>query len=70
MDTTYKTSASNQWLTEREVATMTNLSVSTIQKQRFKRRGIPYSKIGRSVRYLLDDVIAFMEAARVDFITL
>ncbi len=44
------------WLTEKEAAAMTGLSVSTLQKQRFYHRGIPYSKVGRSVRYSVHDV--------------
>jgi len=54
------------WLTEREVSGITGLSVSTLQKQRLYSRGIPYSKIGKSVRYAYDDVMAFMWAARID----
>ncbi|MFV0420810.1 helix-turn-helix domain-containing protein [Oleidesulfovibrio sp.] len=54
------------WLTEREVAEITGLSISTLQKQRLFCRGIPYSKVGKSVRYAYDDVMAFMWAARID----
>lgn len=50
------------WLTEKEAAAMTGLSVSTLQKQRFYHRGIPYAKIGRSVRYSSYDVQAYMQA--------
>ena len=32
-----------RWLTEREVSKMTGISVSTLQKQRFRGEGIPYS---------------------------
>lgn len=58
-------SSSAQWLTEKDVARITNLSVSTIQKHRFYCKGIPYSKIGKSVRYAEADVITFMETARI-----
>lgn len=59
-------SSSTQWLDEKEVAKITSLSISTLQKQRFHRRGIPYFKIGRAVRYLEGDVIAFMQERRID----
>jgi predicted DNA-binding transcriptional regulator AlpA len=60
---------SPRWLTEREVAGITGLSVSTLQKQRLYSRGIPYSKIGKSVRYAYADIVAFMQANRVEPLT-
>lgn len=54
-----------QWLTERQVNELTTLSLSTLRSHRFYGKGIPYSKIGRSVRYSLADVIAFMESKRI-----
>ena len=57
---------SKEWLTEQEVSVLTGLSRSTLQKQRFfKREGIAYSKLGRSVRYRKSDVEAFMEARKI-----
>ena len=50
------------WLTEKAVSQLTGISISTLQKARFFRKGIPYSKIGRSVRYSIKDVQAFMAA--------
>ena len=50
----------NRWLTEKDVSKMLNISVSLLQKHRFRRKGIPYTKFGRSVRYLEQDVIDFM----------
>jgi excisionase family DNA binding protein len=53
------------WLTEKEVASRTSLSLSKLRQDRHKCRGIPYSKVGRSVRYSLADVEAFMESNKV-----
>jgi hypothetical protein len=53
------------YLTEVEVAEMTRRALSTLRNDRFYRRGIPYIKVGRSVRYDLRDVIAFMEAGKI-----
>lgn len=55
----------NQWLTEVEVSHLTKLSLSTLRAHRFYRKGLPYSKVGKSVRYSLADVTAFMESRRV-----
>ncbi len=55
----------SQWLTEKKVASITGLSLSTLQKHRFHGRGIAYSKIGRAVRYDVADVISFMESQKV-----
>ena len=53
-------------LTERAAADYTGLSVRTMQKRRFERQDPPYLKIGRSVRYKLEDLDAFLAAHRVD----
>lgn len=55
-----------KWFNEETVSALTSLSRSTLQKHRFKRVGIPYSKVGRSVRYAEEDVIAFMQERRID----
>ncbi len=54
-----------KWLSEKVVAELTGLSVSTLQKHRFKGRGIPYSKIGRAVRYAMADVVTYMEEHKI-----
>ncbi|MBB5143645.1 helix-turn-helix domain-containing protein [Desulfovibrio intestinalis] len=55
-----------RWLDEREVSDLTKLSLSTLRAHRFLRKGMPYSKIGRSVRYCWDDVATFMANHRID----
>lgn len=55
------------WLTEREVAMLTGISVSTLQKQRFYGKGIPYSKVGaKSVRYSFQDVVDYMDSQKIE----
>jgi predicted DNA-binding transcriptional regulator AlpA len=56
------------WLAEREVSEITGLSLSKLRQDRHKRQGIIYSKIGRSVRYELKDVEAFMQSYRVNLL--
>ena len=43
-------------LTETEVAEMLNISVNTLKKHRCTKRGLPYVKIERRVRYDLDEI--------------
>ena len=55
-----------QYLTEKQVSESTGLSQKTFSQHRWKSTGLPYSKFGRSIRYKFDDVLAFMEAGRVE----
>jgi hypothetical protein len=54
-----------RYLNEVQVAEMTGRALSTLRNERFSRCGIPYIKIGRSVRYSLHDVVQFMEAHKI-----
>ncbi len=54
-----------RFLTAEEVAKLTSLSTETLAQWRSQRRGIPYLKIGRVVRYDLADVQAYLEGCRV-----
>lgn len=62
-----KTMPSQCWMTEKQVAEMTGISQSTLQKHRFQHKGIPYAKIGASVRYLNIEVQKFMASCQVKF---
>lgn len=56
-----------RWLTEREVSKLTGISASTLQKQRFHGKGIPYSKVGtKSVRYSFQDVVDYMDSQKIE----
>ncbi len=52
-------------LTEKETANMLRVSTSFLQKERFKHQGLPYVKIGKSVRYLYDDIVAYTEKVKI-----
>ena len=54
-----------KFLTEKQVSEIIAVPLQTLRNNRFKRKGIRYIKIGRSIRYELSDVIAFMEAHKV-----
>ncbi len=55
----------NHYLNEKQVKEITNRALSTLRNDRFSRKGIPYIKVGRSVRYSQEDVIAFMEGRKI-----
>jgi hypothetical protein len=54
-----------KYIDEQEVARITGFALSTLRNNRFKGEGISYVKVGRAVRYNLEDVVEFMEAHRV-----
>ena len=54
-----------RYLKEKEVAAITGFSVYTLQRMRFEHKGINYIKLGRSIRYKLEDVLAYMESHRI-----
>ena len=53
------------FLTETQLADRQQRSVKTIRNQRVTGGGVPFVRMGRSVRYDLDDVIAWEAARRV-----
>ena len=55
-----------QALDEHQTSRVVLRAVQSLRNDRHMRRGIPYCKIGRSVRYLLSDIQAYLEKNRVD----
>ncbi len=54
-----------QYVDETKVSEITGRALPTLRNDRHNRRGIPYCKIGRSVRYSLQDVISYMEDCKI-----
>jgi len=54
-----------RYLTEKQVSKLTGIALSTLRNSRSKGKGIAYIKTGRSVRYSLKDVIAYMEGKKI-----
>jgi predicted DNA-binding transcriptional regulator AlpA len=46
-------------------AAITTISVSTLEKKRVRGDGPPYVKVGKSVRYLVSDLQAYLASQRV-----
>lgn len=59
------TSFLSDLLTSEQVATKTGLSPETLAQWRSQKRGIPYLKIGRAVRYDPTEVQTYLEGCRV-----
>lgn len=51
---------------EHEAARLLGLSVQTLRNWRHLRRGLPYCKHGRAIRYRLADIEAFQLQNRID----
>ncbi len=57
-------------LTEIQLAERLQVSVKTLQNQRWQKVGIPYLKIGRAVRYRRIDVELYLEQSVVKTVQL
>lgn len=51
-----------EYLNEHEVSEITGISVSSLRSNRFQMKGLPYLKIGRSVRYRLSDIYDYLDS--------
>lgn len=54
-----------QFLTEKETAEITRMSMSTLRNDRSRGVGINYYKINRAVRYKLEDVMEWMDSRKI-----
>lgn len=59
-------SKSQRYITEQEVEALTGIKVQTLRNSRHTRRGFPYRKFGKSVRYFLPEIMAIMESHRIE----
>ena len=48
-------------INQKEVSVIIRKSEAWLERQRWLGEGIPYRKIGRSVRYQEDDILSFLE---------
>lgn len=51
----------NRLLKQSEVASMIGMSEAYLEQSRFRKTGMPYVKIGRSVRYRANDVQSWLD---------
>jgi excisionase family DNA binding protein len=62
--TTVPASGTDILLTDHQVAELTGRSRKTLQKDRVRGGGVPFIRFGRSVRYRLSDVQAWIGSQR------
>lgn len=53
-------------LTERETSRAIRLAPSTLRNARHHRKLLPFIRVGRSVRYRKSDIVAYLDANRVE----
>jgi hypothetical protein len=53
-------------LNERQAAKLIGRSVQTLRNWRCQGREIPYVRQGRSISYLYDDIVAWLDSHRID----
>lgn len=54
-----------QLLTETQVSELLAIPLQTLRNHRSQRRGLPFVRLGRHVRYRRSDVLAYIEAGAV-----
>ena len=54
-----------QYLPETLVSEITGMSVATLRNHRWLGKGIPYIKIGRTVRYQESEILAYLDKLKV-----
>lgn len=57
---------STQYVNEKEVSRVTGLAVQTLRNYRHLGKGPAYCKVGRAIRYRMEDVVNFMDEQRVE----
>lgn len=55
-----------EYFSEKEVAQKTGLSIKTLQNHRATGTGLPFFRIGRTVRYGSEDIKEYMNEHRVE----
>ena len=50
---------------EKELANMLSVSPAKLSRDRFEQRGLPFYKLGRTIRYNLEDVLKSLEDRRI-----
>ena len=53
-------------LNETEVSKLTGLALPTLRNWRHLRKGFPYLKLGKAIRYNLEDVLTYVAKKRID----
>ncbi len=57
-----------EWLNPQEVSKEFGFSTSTMAKWRMDKINLPFSKMGKYIRYKRDDIIEFIESGKVEVV--
>ena len=57
-----------EWLSPQEVKSEFGFSTSTLAKWRMDSKNLPFSKIGKYIRYKRSDIEAFIESMKVEVV--
>lgn len=63
--TKHTTELFKRFYSEREIAEYTGFTVKKLQQDRFLHKGFPYVKIGRAVKYDINEVNEYLESGRI-----
>jgi len=55
-----------RWITEKEYSEISGKPLPTIRNQRSMKKGCPFYRHGRAIRYRLDEVLLHCESGRVE----
>ncbi len=55
-----------EYLTAKEVYQEFSFSTSTLAKWRMNNLNLPFSKMGKYIRYKRDDIIEFIESGKIE----
>lgn len=55
-----------RFVDEHFVSEVTGYALQTLRTWRHQRRGFPYCKVGRSIRYDLDECFRYMDNHKID----
>jgi len=61
-----KITLQNDWLTPKELNDIYKFSTSTLAKWRMKKINLPFSKMGKYIKYKRSDIEAFIESNKVE----
>lgn len=51
--------------TARQLADFLVTTEASLAQDRYLRRGVPYTRVGRRIRYLREDVLKYLQANRI-----
>lgn len=55
-----------RYVNEQEVSRITGLAVQTLRNYRYLGTGPVFLKVGRAIRYKIEDIITYMEKQRIE----